>query len=421
MGWIQKFLDWRKQRQQVTSTSDAGWRTLTGGSGWTEAAPVRAQQALGFPAFACATRIICDTVASLPVKVWRQEADGSQEQVFGEEVDILNNRWSQFETAFDAKRKLIKSAILHDAGFAWVFKRSRDRKARGLVVLNPTSVTRQEDGSYIQRDPSLRNVPERIPPERMIEVNFMQLPDDSGVSALNLAQGVLRMGLFAQKHAAELFRRGAVPKVVLQSHNADTGEAAAEEFSHMEEALVRMAESGRTALFAPPGYEFKPLAATSQHTQLVEMLKLAVEEVARVFNIPTQMLHSTEGSTYSNQEQAGQNLSKNTILPWTRQLEQQISSKFLQAKQKAEFDVSKLVRADFLTEGDGFARRIQSGQMTPNEARIAQGLPPVDQEKADDLLIQGAIKALGDEPEPPVAPVGMPPEADPNNGEDNEA
>lgn len=419
MGFISRFRKAWRMASAVTSSSSTGWRSLTG-TGWTGAENVGAQKALGFPAFACATRIICDTVASLPVKVWRQEADGDQEQVSGRAVEVLNQRWNENETAFDAKRRLIKSAILHEAGYAWVEKERNSRVSTGLYVLNPTSVIRLDDGNYRHKDDNAPGIPAEIDQERMIEVNFTQLPDGSGVSALNLAQGVLQMGIYAQKHASELFRRGAVPKVVFQSL-AETGEAAMEEFHHMEEALVRQSESGRAALYAPPGYEFKVLASHSQHVQLVEMLRLAVEEIARVFNIPVQMLHSTEGSTYSNQEQAGMNLSKNTVLPWTRQLEQQLSAKFLQVKQRAEFDVSKLVRADFLTEGDGYGRRINTGQITPNEARVAQGLPPIEQEGADDLYMQGATKKLGEKPQaPPAMQPGVPPIADPNNGEDNE-
>lgn len=423
--WDRFRTGWRAARAaggQVTSTSDAGWNSLVGGSYWSYSGKyIGRQKALGFPAFACAVRIISDTVASLPVRVWRMAPDGTQEQVHGEVVDILNNRWNPDETAFDAKRKLVMSALLHEAGYAWVYRGPRDRTAKGLYVLDPECVT-LDDGIYRHHDERVMGVPSEIPMHQMIEVNFAQLPDRTGVSALNLAQGVLQMGLYAQKHAAELFRRGAVPKVVLQGQ-ADTSEKAQQEFRAMEEAVVAMAESGRSALYSPPGYKVDVISGNNQHVQLVEMLRLAVEEVARVFNIPTQMLHSTEGSTYSNQEQAGMNLSKNTILPWTRQLEQQLSAKFLQMRQRAEFDVSKLVRADFKTEGDGFAKRIQSGQLTPNEARVAQGLPPVDQEGADDLLVQGAIQTLGEdppEPEPMAAPAPMMPGADPNNGEQDE-
>lgn len=419
MGFWSRLFKRGQVNTRATVNSRDGWRTLLGGNLWAYGGDaIGRREALGFPAFGCAVRIISDTVASLPVKVWRDDM-GMQTQVTGAEVEILNNRWNPDETAFDAKRKLIISALLYEAGYAWVERDADARKARGLWVLNPDAVT-MHDGVYMHNDEMTTGIPDKIMPDEMIEVNFSQLPDGTGVSALNLAQGVLRMGIYAQKHASELFRRGAVPKVVLHGL-ADTPEGANEEFAAIEEAVVHLGESGRSMLYAPPGYKIEMLSSNNQHTQLVEMLRLAVEEIARVFNIPTQMLHSTEGSTYSNQEQAGMNLSKNTILPWTRQLEQQISSKFLQIKQRAEFDVSKLVRADFKTESEGYAKRIHSGQLTPNEARVAQGLPPVeDQDGADKLFMQGATTELGKEPAapPPMMP-GMPPEAEPDNGDND--
>jgi phage portal protein BeeE len=63
-----------------------------------------------------------------------------------------------------------------------------------------------------------------------------------------------------------------------------------------------------------------------------------------------------------------------------------------------EHNLDGLLRGDFLTRMNGLARSVQSGILTPNEARGLENRPQHQEQAADQLFMQGAtmpIDALG--------------------------
>ena len=58
----------------------------------------------------------------------------------------------------------------------------------------------------------------------------------------------------------------------------------------------------------------------------------------------------------------------------------------------AEFDVDGILRGDYMTRMNGNSLAIQTGQLTPNEARAQSNKPPI--EGGDQLYIQGATVPL---------------------------
>lgn len=79
------------------------------------------------------------------------------------------------------------------------------------------------------------------------------------------------------------------------------------------------------------------------------------------------------------------------------------------------------MRGDFKTRIEGIARGIQTGQLTPNEARELENRPRHDNPAADELLVQGATVVLGQTPAPTSAPSADPTAApDPAAGENDD-
>lgn len=408
--------DKTRSLREPSLAGDIGWYGnglgVIGGSG-----PVSPDTAMQLPAFACAVRLLTDEIASLPVRIWRESASAPKEMVKGSAGRILNYRWSDELTAFQAKRRLIYNAIMYRGGFAYIERVEGGRVARGLHVLDPWSITRYPD-YFAYRSASSKGIPARIPHSDVIEIYFTEGGYGSdygfiGRSALEVGQSAIRAALYAQQFTADYFNRGAVPDAVITTPDAtaSTAEQLASYQADLETMLRQMHSRGSRVAYMLPGTKIEPVGVDPRASQMVELLAFHVAEIGRLFNIPSQALHSTDSSSYSTVEQASLSLGRQSIAPWTRQLEQQITAKFLPLNQYCEFDISRLVRADFKTLGEGLARRVHAGLITPNEAREFEGRPRSEQAGADDLMMQGATSPLGE------ASNGLTPDADPDNGQ----
>jgi hypothetical protein len=71
-------------------------------------------------------------------------------------------------------------------------------------------------------------------------------------------------------------------------------------------------------------------------------------------------------------------------------------------------DLDSLLRGDFQTRMEGLVRSVQGGVRTPNEARLAEGMPKSSDPNADKLFMQGATVPIGTQPKQPVTNGGGP-------------
>jgi HK97 family phage portal protein len=169
-------------------------------------------------------------------------------------------------------------------------------------------------------------------------------------------------------------------------------EAMKRAMSDIQRAVDEARKSSRPAFPIPPGYDLKPVGFDPDKGQMTEARRFSVEEIARVLGIPPVFLQDLTHGTYSNTEQQDLHLVKHTLSQWCDALEEEMNLKIFGQRNSRRFvrhDMDALLRGDFKTRMDGLARAVQTGVLTPNEARAREGLPSKSG-VADELFIQGA-------------------------------
>ena len=165
---------------------------------------------------------------------------------------------------------------------------------------------------------------------------------------------------------------------------------------------TRMVVGALTPIFPiPVGYELKPVGFDPAKGQMTEARTFQIQEIARAFQIPPVFLQDLTGATFSNVEQQDLHLVKHLIGQWAAALEGEMNLKLfgrMNGGKYVEHNLDGLLRGDFLTRMNGLARSVQSGILTPNEARGLENRPQHLDQAADRLFMQGAtmpIDALG--------------------------
>lgn len=135
------------------------------------------------------------------------------------------------------------------------------------------------------------------------------------------------------------------------------------------------------------GLKFNQLSVNSVDAQLIEAQRMSIEDIARCYGVPLPVIGDLSHATLSNTEQLINlwlSLSLGSLL---ENIERSFDAAFnFSPGEYTEFDVSALLRTDFLGRIDGLTKGIQGGLYTINEARARENLPPAD--SGDSPMVQ---------------------------------
>ena len=273
-------------------------------------------------------------------------------------------------------RLMTADALLHHGGFAFIARNSEGAPV-SLHRLDPceypvtVKVDPFEGPTYeIQQDGKTRPIPRE-------SILHLPSPSLSGRGLVHDARDVIGLALILERHASKLFANAARPSGVLSVK----GLTSADGLAKVKAAWLAAHggdKSGGTAVL-PAEAEWQALMMTSVDSQFEQMRRFSIAEVARFFNISPIFLQDLARATWSNSEQAKDNLLSVTLLPWIIAWQSQIQLKLFNRDERdkyfAEFKIEGFVHADYAAKTEGISKLIAARVINPNEARAMMNLP----------------------------------------------
>lgn len=348
-------------------------------------------QALQVPAVWAAINFLSGTIAGLPLQVFEKTEKGRKPtpKPIAEALGKYpNSTLSSFQWRFD----MFSTGVLTEGRFVTYIEKTGGGYDFYPVI--DAKCERMADGSrrYYQ---TLKGGKKKTYAEsEVIDITYMLKPDlVTQRSPLRTCSQALAKAYHANAFGAKLFKNGGMPAFMLQGPFGSE-KAASRAAVDISGAAKKAAREGGQVLAIPVGHELKPLGSDPEKMQLIEAQRFAVEEVARVYQLPPTFVQDLTHGTFSNTEQQDLQLVKHTIKRWCEQIEGELNLKLFGRGSKlyAEFNLDGLMRGDFMTTMQGNAIGIQSGQISPNETRSKRNLEPKD--GGDALFIQGATVPL---------------------------
>jgi len=367
-----------------------GWNGTASASG----VNVTVDRALGVPAVWAAVNFIAGTIAGLPLHVYKRTSTG-REKVKGGLASVLHDAVNDGMSSFEWRKYTLERVLTCGRGLTFIEKNAMGRVIN-LWPLNPDHVTvKVKNGRkvYEYNDGSQTST---YSAAEIIDLHYMLKADLLSVeSPIDKNRDAIGLAIAATNYGSRFFQNGGVPPFVMTG-NFQTGAGLKRASDDLESAVKTSSKEGRTALVLPAGHEIKSIGADPDKSQLTELKRFCIEEIARIYSIPPTFLQDLTHGTFSNTEQQDLHFVKHTVKRWAEQIEQELNLKLFGRQnnsQYVEFNLDGLLRGDFTTRMQGYATGIQNAVLTPNEARQAENR--ADHSKGNDLLIQGATVPLG--------------------------
>ena len=331
--------------------------------------------------YACVSAI-SETVASLPLILFKRDGDNRPRATEHPLYRVLHDQANEHQTALEFRELMQANVLLRGNAYARI-----EFDTAGQVValwpINPDRVTIVRNGDrlayeYTDGDGKLT----RLLSHEVLHLRHRLGPDGVlGVSPIQAARGVIDLAQSEQEHGLGTFNNGTKLAGVLKFPGLLKPEQRVAIRDSWASQHAGGGNAGKTAILES-GVEFQPVSMSLEDAEWIAARQFSVEEVARLFRVPPTIIGDLRHGNYSNSmEMARQFVTlslRRHLVAW----EQAIASKLLTEAGRriyfAEHQVEGLLRGDSSTRAAFYASGINVGWLRKSEARRLENLPTID-------------------------------------------
>ncbi|MBY0256128.1 phage portal protein [Methylobacterium sp.] len=386
MGFLSRLMgrERRAAPPQAVAASDPYLMQFLGfGRGTTGfASPEQALSSLGV-ASRCTT-LIAESLAALPLVVYRRMDDGGREEARDHPLSsVLNVAANDRMPAFNLRELLVRDVLLGGNGYAKAAFDGRGRiTALDYLPARMVGVEQLRTGRlrYRLSDPVRGTV--ILTEDETAHLRYASRDGIFGVSPLAWANGAVGLALAQSALATTQAERGFVPEVAFETDAAfnddDVGNAA---FVRIKRQLTDRLTSMRenvAPLLLEAGLKAKPLAQSGREAQFHEARMAGLEDIARIYGVPLSVVGLGNHASYGSLKEESQALVRDCLRPMAARIEAQLNLSLLSSEGRRQYriehDLSDLLRGDLQSRLEAYRTGIDASVLAPEECRIWEGL-----------------------------------------------
>lgn len=359
---MSKFKDWffgvekREEEQTPTPTieppiDDVLLKALLEGE------TITREKALTLPAVSGAVDFICNSVASMPVKLYKYK-DGKVSEVEGDpRVKMLNGDTGDTLDAFQMKKAMVEDYLLGKGGYCYI-RRNRN-EVTGLFYVEDRYIEIMKTYEPIYKTYTLLVMGAEYRPYNFIKLLRNTKDGASGIGLTVEISKELETAYNTLLYQLGMVKSGGNKKGFLKSQR----KLGQEEINVLKQAWSNLYKNNEeNVVVLNNGLEFQEASNTSVEMQLNESKKTLQDEINNLFHITDDF-----DLTF-----------KLAIYPIVKAFETALNRDLLLEKEKKnhffEFDIKEIIRASLTERYNAYKTAKETGFMTLNEIRRAENM-----------------------------------------------
>ena len=375
-----KFWKRRKEERSILDQDETGLKDLLLAAGLIEDSITRIE-ALNIPTLAGCVELISSLVASIPIKLYKEENGEVTEIKDDIRLKLLNEETGDTLTSFEMKKALVIDYLLMGNGYIYINKERGNIASLHYVKESNVSINRNVD-------PIFKNYDVLVNGETYRPHNFIKLlrHTDNGFDGYGIIEeNIILLSVIynSLKYENILSKTGGNKKGFIESE----GKLALEAMLNLKEQWRNMySNNTENCIVLNKGLNFKESQATPTELQLNENKITNGSEICKIFNIPPSII---SGDGKANEGDFDK-MFKMAILPILNSLIASINRDLLLEKEKKSFyfgyDANELLKGDIEKRFKAYEIAIKNKIMGVNEVRYKEDLEPIDLFKDTILL-----------------------------------
>ena len=390
---------------------------------------VSGDTALALPVYWACLQAISMDIAKLAVHMYRRDGVNKSPADDHKVASILRDEPNPEMSAFTMFETVTQWALGWGNGYGEIVRTGRGEVAE-VWPIHPSRVEVKRDEPRLGGKVWYKVKPgdntggetTRVEADEMFHLRGMGTGIE-GFSVFRAASESIGYAMAARRHGSAFFGNGLNINYALRHPNEMSEEA----IKHLRESL-RETHAGGGNAFNPfileEGMEISKLTVDPKEAQVLEVLEFQIEEIARWFRMPPHKLgQSRRAQGWSTVEMANIDYVIDTMMPWVRRWETEISRKLLSPAERktyfVEFSMESLLRGDSKARAEFYQLMQMNGNYTINDVLRKENMNGIG-ELGDQRFVPVNLQTLErasaatepDEPEPETEPDDDGPDAE---------
>lgn len=357
--------------------------------------------------YAC-VRVIAESVASLPLDLFKYNGRGSDRDREHPLYKVLHDEPNTEMTSFSWRETEMTHLLTWGNAYSQIIRNLKGQTI-GLYPLLPDRmmVCRDDDTNeiyYLYRVSKDEIVPGlkageqiRLDAEDVLHIPGLGFDGLVGYSPIAMMRNSIGAAIATEEYGSKFFENGATPSGVLEHPGILKDPKRLRDSWH--ESYGGSANAGKVAILEE-GLQYKTIGIPPKDAQMLETRKFQVNDIARIFRVPPHMIGDLEHATFSNIEHQSLEFVKYTLGPWMARLEQAMDRALLNSFEKKDhyiqFNAEGLLRGDLQSRNQAYAVARQNGWMSANDIRAKEGMDLIPEELGGDrYLCNGNMVDIG--------------------------
>lgn len=348
------------------------------------------ERAMQVSAWWACVRLLTETCATLPLKMYRTDGDASVEVKDHPVINLLRFKPNKYQTRIEFFEVMFLNLVVHGNAYARIMRNGAGDVVALLPIMAQQMQVELVSGDVIYRWSDGANAAyyaqDSILHWKLFGNGII------GMSPLAYAASTIGIGIAEQRAVSNIYRKGFRPAGVLHVD----AKLDKEQRKVIRDSFADLVEDGEgnELVVLDRFMKYTQTSMTPQDSQFLESRRFSVQDIARFMGVNSVLINDGSQTTSwgSGIEQLMDGAYKLTFRPLLERAELAMLCALVKLEERPvyefEFDFDAVGRMNILQRAQAFREQIHSAQRTPNEARLAEGLKPLP--GGDTLFIQSA-------------------------------
>lgn len=342
---------------------------------------VTQETALALPAVFACTRILSESIASMPLALYKRDENGDRSRVTDHPLHFLF-RYSpnSYMTSLECREFLVACLCLRGNAYSYI---QRDNgEVKGLWPLRPDRVQVIIDGNVINyRYSDEKGHTILYNQDEIMHLKGLSTDGVMGLSPIAILRETVATAQCLEGYTNSFFKNAARPSGVLQHPERLSPEAGQRLREQWDGLYSGHANRGKTVLLEE-GMSWQAVGLTNEDSQMLESKKFTLEDILRCYRVPPHIAGHLDKMSYNNIEQLGSEFLNLTLSPWLRRIEERLDLQLLTEGERQsglyfEHESGGLLRGGTKERFEAYKVGLDAGFLTVAEVRQRENLSPL--------------------------------------------
>jgi HK97 family phage portal protein len=326
------------------------------------------KMAMNVPTFAGCINTISNTIASVPIYLYKRRDDGSSEKVDDVRADLINIDTKDTFTGADMKKQIVRDYYTNKGGYLYINRSGN--KIKSLNYVDPDNITFAFNEDPIFKEYKIYINGKTYYPHQFVKILRCTKNGWRGTSIIAENATVLSVVYNTLKFENALVKKGGNKKGFLQAAHKISTDA----IDALKKAFRKLySNATENVVVLNDGVTFKESSATSVEMQINENKKSNSVEICKLFNMPPSIING--GATSQDRLAYVQDC----IIPLLTAICTAFDRDLLLEKEKKEYffaaDTYELTKADVKTRYEAYSNGYKNGFLQIDDIRKQENLP----------------------------------------------